>query len=75
MITLLVSIFIVGVLYQPNWIYQTFYYNTRWVDDYWWSLSYLPYLIIYSFILAWFAELLTGLVKKYTQAKFFRENF
>jgi hypothetical protein len=57
--------FVLGFLYQPNWIYQNFYSNPRWVDDAWWSLNYPAFLIIYAIISVGFVELIIRLVKKY----------
>lgn len=55
-----------AIFYQPNWIYQTFYYNPRWVDDAWWSLSYPAYLVIYSLLISIFVELVfTGVSRNF----------
>jgi hypothetical protein len=32
-IAILVFTFLLGLVYQPSWIYQNFYSNPRWVDD------------------------------------------
>lgn len=64
-ISILSFTFIFGFFYQPNWIYKTFYYNPRWVDDAWWSLNYPAYLIIYSVISMGFIESIIRLIKKY----------
>ncbi len=64
-VSILFLTFLIGIFYQPNWIYQTFYYNPRWVDDAWWSLSYPTYLIIYSFLLLGLVELLYRLSNKF----------
>ena len=60
-----IIVFIVGIFYQPNWVYLNFYYNPRWVDDAWWSLSYLAYLMIYALISTLLVEILIRSVKKY----------
>ena len=57
--------FLLGFFYQPNWIYQNFYSNPRWVDDAWWSLNYPAFLIVYAIISVGFVELIIRLVKKY----------
>ncbi len=65
-IAILVFTFLLGLVYQPNWVYQNFYSNPRWVDDAWWSLSYPAYLIVYAVISTVFIELVIRFVKKYT---------
>jgi len=65
-IAILVFTFLLGLVYQPNWVYQNFYSNPRWVDDAWWSLSYPAYLIVYAVISTVFVELVIRFVKKYT---------
>ena len=65
-ILILVFTFIVGLVYQPNWIYQNFYFNPRWINDSWWSLSYPAYLIVYAMLFTVFVELVIRFVKKYT---------
>ncbi|MGI9195261.1 MAG: hypothetical protein ACR2IO_02495 [Candidatus Nanopelagicus sp.] len=65
-IAVLVFTFLLGLVYQPNWIYQNFYFNPRWVNDAWWSLSYPAYLVIYSLLSTAFVELVIRFIKKYT---------
>ena len=62
----LVFTFLLGLVYQPNWVYQNFYSNPRWVDDAWWSLSYPAYLLVYALLSTAFVELVIRLIKKYT---------
>ena len=64
-ISILSFTFLFGFLYQPNWIYQNFYSNPRWVDDAWWSLNYPAFLFIYSVISVGFVELAIRLIKEY----------
>ncbi len=64
-VSVLILTFLTGLIYQPKWIYQNFYFNPRWVDDAWWSLSYPAYLIIYALISVAFVELTIKLIKKY----------
>jgi hypothetical protein len=64
-ISILSFTFLLGFFYQPNWIYQNFYSNPRWVDDAWWSLNYPAFLIVYAIISVGFVELIIRLVKKY----------
>jgi len=53
-----------AIFYQPNWIYKTFYYNPRWVDDAWWSLSYPAYLVIYSLFTVGLVEIIIRTLRK-----------
>jgi hypothetical protein len=64
-ISILTFTFLIGLVYQPNWIYQNFYFNPRWVDEAWWSLNYPAFLIIYALISVAFTDLLIRLAKKY----------
>jgi hypothetical protein len=63
---ILVFTFLLGLVYQPYWVYQNFYSNPRWVDDAWWSLSYPAYLLVYALLSTAFVELVIRLIKKYT---------
>ncbi len=38
--------FLVGVIYQPNFIYENFYYNQRWSDGAWWAPRFELYVIL-----------------------------
>ena len=62
----LVFTFLLGLVYQPYWVYQNFYSSPRWVDDAWWSLSYPAYLLVYALLSTAFVELVIRLIKKYT---------
>ncbi len=66
-IALFVVVVNVAIFYQPNWIYKTFYYNPRWVDDAWWSLSYPAYLVLYSLLLVGLIQLGSRFTKKFFQ--------
>jgi hypothetical protein len=43
--------FCVGVLYQPNFIYENLYFNPRWRDDAWWAPKFEVYLTLSGFAL------------------------
>jgi hypothetical protein len=64
-ILILAFTFLIGLVYQPNWIYQNFYFSPRWVDDAWWSLNYPAFLIIYALISVGLFELIIRFIKKY----------
>jgi len=66
-LALFVVVVNVAIFYQPNWIYKTFYYNPRWVDDAWWSLSYPAYLVLYSLLLVGLLQLGSRFTKKFFQ--------
>lgn len=63
-LTLFIVVVNVAIFYQPNWIYKTFYYNPRWVDDTWWSLNYPAFLIIYSLLVTLVLNLTFILIRK-----------
>ena len=63
--SLLSLTFIVGIFYQPKWIYQNFYFNPRWVEDSWWSMNYWAFLLIYAVVSVVFVELIIRFIKKY----------
>jgi hypothetical protein len=65
-IAILVFTFLLGLVYQPSWIYQNFYSNPRLVDDTWWSLPYPAFLIVYAVISTTFVELVIRFIKKFT---------
>jgi len=64
-ISILIATFAIGFLYQPNWIYQNFYYNPRWVDDASWAPNFVFYLFVYASLSTVCVELLIRLSKKY----------
>ena len=64
-ISILVVTFLVGLVYQPNWVYENFYSNPRWVDDAWWSVFYPAFLIIYARLSTMYVELVIRFIKKY----------
>ena len=68
-LVLFIVVINVAIFYQPNWIYKMFYYNPRWVDDVWWSLSYPAYLVIYSLLIVGLIEITIKLIKKLSLSK------
>jgi len=64
-ISILSITFLFGFFYQPNWIYKTFYFNPRWVEDSWWSMNYWAFLLVYAVVSVIFVELIIRLIKKY----------
>ncbi len=64
-ILVLILTFIVGIFYQPRWVYYNFYYNPKWVDESWWALNFWVYLILYASISVGFVAVLIKLTKKY----------
>ena len=66
-ISILIATFAIGFLYQPNWIYQNFYYNPKWVDNSNWAPNYLIYLLIYACLTTLFIDTVIRFSKKYLQ--------
>ena len=64
-ISILIATFAIGFLYQPNWIYQNFYYNPKWVDNSNWAPNYLIYLLIYACLTTLFIDTVIRFSKKY----------
>ena len=66
-ISILIATFAIGFLYQPNWIYQNFYYNPKWVDNSNWAPNYLIYLLIYACLTTLLIDTVIRFSKKYLQ--------
>ena len=66
-ISILIATFAIGFLYQPNWIYQNFYYNPKWVDNSNWAPNYLIYLLIYACLSTLLIDTVIRFSKKYLQ--------
>ena len=64
-IALLVTTFLVAMLYQPNWVYENFWSKADFYDSIPFSVPYLVFLLIYSVITTGLAELGIRFIKKY----------
>jgi hypothetical protein len=57
--------FLVGVTYQPNFIYENFYFNPRWRDEAWWAPRFELYLTLSGLSLCFFVWGFARFSKKY----------
>jgi hypothetical protein len=64
-IALLATIFLVAMLYQPNWVYENFWSRADFYDSIPFTVPYLAFLLIYSAITTGLAELGIRFIKKY----------
>lgn len=64
-VSLLGFIFLVAVLYQPNWIYENFWSRADFYDSLPFELPYLVFLLVYAGISTALAELGIRFIKKY----------
>ena len=64
-ITLLVNIFLVAMLYRPNWVSENFWSKANFYDSIPFAVPYLVFLLIYSVITTGLAELGIRFIKKY----------
>lgn len=64
-ISLLSFTFLLGLLFQPNWVYENFWSKADFYDSIPFTVPYLAFLIIYSSITTAFAELGIRFIKKY----------
>jgi len=65
-IALLVTTFLVAMLYQPNWVYENFWSKADFYDSIPFSVPYLVFLLIYSVITTGLAEIGIRFIKKYS---------
>ena len=64
-IALLVTTFLLAMLYQPNWVYENFWSKAAFFDSIPFTVPYLAFLIIYSVITTGLAEFGIRFIKKY----------
>ena len=64
-IALLVTTFLVAMLYQPNWAYENFWSKADFYDSIPFTVPYLAFLLIYSVITTVLIELGIRFIKKY----------
>jgi hypothetical protein len=64
-ILLLSFTFLLGMLFQPNWVYENFWSKADFYDSIPFTVPYLAFLIIYSSITTVLAELGIRFIKKY----------
>ena len=64
-VSLLTFTFLLGMLYQPNWVYENFWSKAAFYNSIPFTVPYLTFLIIYSAIATGFAEIGIRSIKKY----------
>ena len=64
-ISLLSFTFLLGMLFQPNWVHENFWSKADFYDSIPFTVPYLVFLLIYSVITTGLAELGIRFIKKY----------
>lgn len=64
-VALLVFIFLMAMLYQPNWVYENFWSKAAFYDSIPFTVPHLAFLIIYSAITTGLLELGIRFTKKF----------
>ena len=64
-ISILSFTFLLGFIYQPNWVYNNFWFKADFYDSIPFSVPYLVFLLFYSVITTGLAELGIRFIKKY----------
>ena len=64
-ISILVVTFLFGLIYQPVWVYNNFWFRADFYDSIPFTVPYWVFLLIYAIISTTFVELVIRLIKKY----------
>ena len=64
-ISILVFTFLFGLIYQPVWVYNNFWFRADFYDSIPFTVPYWVFLLIYAIISTAFGELVIRFVKKY----------
>jgi len=64
-ILILVVTFLFGLIYQPVWVYNNFWFRADFYDSIPFTIPYWTFLLIYSIISTLFVELIIRLIKRY----------
>jgi hypothetical protein len=64
-IAILVVTFLFGLIYQPVWVYNNFWFRADFYDSIPFTVPYWSFLLIYSLISTAFVELVIRFVNKY----------
>ena len=64
-ISILVVTFLFGLIHQPVWVYNNFWYRADFYDSIPFTVPYWVFLLIYAIISTAFVELVIRLIKKY----------
>ncbi len=60
-----VLVFLVGLVYQPNWVLDNFWLKADFYDDIPFQVPYLVFLTVYSYLNLIFVWFVVKFVKKY----------
>ena len=58
-------IFLLGFIYQPNWVYNNFWFKAEFYDSILFTVPYWSFLLIYSILSTMAVEVLIRFIKKY----------
>ena len=64
-ISILLFTFLLGFIYQPNWVYNNFWFRADFYDSIPFTVPYKGFLLIYSILSTVFVNYLIRLVKRY----------
>ena len=64
-VSILVVTFLFGLIYQPVWVYNNFWFRADFYDSIPFTFPYWVFLLIYAIISTTFVELVIRFVKKY----------
>jgi hypothetical protein len=64
-ISILSFTFLLGFIYQPNWVYENFWSKADFYDAIPFTVPYIAFLLVYSVITTSLAELGIRFIKKY----------
>ena len=64
-IALLVTTFLVAMVYQPNWVYENFWSKAYFYDSIPFNFPYLGFILIYSVLATAVFELFIRFIKKF----------
>ena len=64
-ISILVVTFLFGLIYQPVWVYNNFWYKADFYDSIPFTVPYWVFLLVYAIISTVFVESVIRLIKKY----------
>jgi hypothetical protein len=64
-VSVLILTFLFAMTYQPNWVFENFWSKADFYDSIPFTVPYLAFLVIYSSITTFLAELGIRFIKKY----------
>ena len=60
-----VLVFLFGLVYQPNWVYNNFWFKAGFYEDIPFQVPYLVFLIVYSYLNTIFVWYVVKFIKRY----------